>query len=184
MMHLIITVMAIALAALLTVGGIHYFDGGSGTRILVSRSFETQLDAISIAVSAYKASNNGMTPPTSAETVESDPRIKGFLPWGKLPPQPKAAEGFRWTRVDVGGKPSVCLSNPAPTDRYARDAAVRFASNQIARRGQQRDAFVDVLDVVLAENCVPGPFPERTTFDQLINQAQSWSSIAVIIRER
>lgn len=135
MTHLIITVMAIILAALLAVGGISYFSTDIGFRVSVQQALRTQHDAILTAVSSYRTANNGF--------VHSDiERLNGYLPDGRIPTLPGGAEPFVWA-IDKDGSSfrGLCLKRPEPEDggslpsidRGFAQGLVSFVKDQAAR---------------------------------------------------
>lgn len=88
MVNLFITVLAIALAALVVAGGINYLDTDLLIRVdhgnLLQRQHQTYVNG----VSSFRTANNGNLP-TSLE------QLAGFIPKESLPEEP-----FKWSLVN------------------------------------------------------------------------------------
>lgn len=133
MMQIVYVVMAVALASVLTLAGISYIDSGLGTRLVVARGLQGQMDIMSTALSSYRAANGGLSPPTGSNL---ETRLSGYLPNGVLPPLPQWAKGFVWTTVQIGGVEALCVERPTGTligDDLAA-GIVSFARTQAERR--------------------------------------------------
>lgn len=121
MMQLVLTVLAIALAALLAVGGINYFSTDIGVRVEVAQSLRAQHDSLTAAVSNYRMANNGYIP-TSVDS------LKGFLPDGKVPAFPKYKDAYSWSiSKSADGKDYwLCLTANDPSRKTANEGVVSF----------------------------------------------------------
>lgn len=123
MMQLVLTVMGIALAALLAVGGINYFSTDIGLRVEVSQGLRAQHDALAAAISNYGIANNGYVP----VAIE---RLKGFLPDGKVPEFPRLPKAFTWSisKSQDGSKHWLCLAanGVSSPSRAAREGVASF----------------------------------------------------------
>lgn len=127
MMQLIVTVLAIGLAALLAAGGINYFSTDIGVKVEVSQALKAQHDAIAGAISSYRMANNGF--------VSSDlDRLKGFLPDGKIPAFPHGEEVFKWSiekDAATGQVIGLCLTRSASTvSKGAAEGLIAFAKDR------------------------------------------------------
>jgi len=129
MMQLLLTVMAIGLAALLAVGGINYFSTDIGVRVEMSQALRAQHDAIAGAVSSYRTANNGFVP-RSVDT------LKGYLPEGKVPEFPKGHKPFLWTidKSPTGDVRGLCLTRThGEASRGMLEGVISFAKDRAAR---------------------------------------------------
>jgi hypothetical protein len=130
MMQLIITVMAIGLAALLAVGGVTYFSTDIGHRIAVQQALRSQHDAIVTAVSSYRTANNGFVHPDVA-------RLEKYLPEGRLPRIPGGEESFSWSiekNNATGQFLGLCLNRESGAiDRGVAQGVASFAQDRAAR---------------------------------------------------
>lgn len=127
MMQLLITVMAIGLAALLAVGGINYFSTDIGVRVEVSQGLRSQHDAIAGAVSSYKTANNGFVPGDIK-------RLAGYLPNGKAPEFPIAGQPFKWKLHKSGSTDLLCLFRDGGSPgRGAVEGIVSFARSRVSQ---------------------------------------------------
>jgi len=133
MMQIVFVVMAVALGAIVTLGGMSYLDSGLGIRLVVSRGLQGQMDIMSSALATYRAANGGLFPPSG---VNLENRLSGYLPNGVLPPLPPGARGFVWKTVPVSGREALCVERPSGTQIGAdvRDGIVIFAKAQAERR--------------------------------------------------
>lgn len=137
MMHLIITVLAILLAALVAVGGINYFKTDVGNRLILTRELQSQRDAILAALASHRIANDGRLP--HAGEIPSE-RLGGYLPRGVLPGT-RATMAFQW-RIAEGG--ALCVRNTQPIDDTAVDGVIAFA----------RKESTAASTVVIASECV------------------------------
>lgn len=136
MMQLVLTVLAIGLAALLAVGGINYFSTDIGVRVEVAQGLRAQHDVMTAALTNYRLANNGYIP----MSVES---LTGFLPDGKVPAFPKTPAAFTWSisKDSAGSRYWLCLragpkvlpAEPVVPSRVARDGVASFVRDRAAK---------------------------------------------------
>lgn len=128
MMQLVLTVLAIALAALLAVGGINYFSTDIGVRVEIAQSLRAQHDSLTAAVSNYRMANNGYIP-TSVDS------LKGFLPDGKVPAFPKYKDSYSWSiSKSADGKDYwLCLTANGTPLKTANDGVASFVKDMERR---------------------------------------------------
>lgn len=134
MMQLVIVVLAIALAALLAVGGISYIDLGSVTRTISGSDFRVGKDAILVAVSSYKTTHNGSLP--RADTFEAD--IAKYMPRGEFRIRmPVGAGDFHWVAASLPDhRAAICLENQTKIDSLNStliENVISFAKNEAGR---------------------------------------------------
>lgn len=125
MMQLVLTVMAIGLAALLVAGGINYFSTDIGVRVEVAQALRAQHDSISAAVSTYRSANNGFVHHDIA-------RLKPYLPGNEIPGFPRKNQPLSWSVLKNGDKyEALCLSKDAGAElgRAAAEGFATFASD-------------------------------------------------------
>jgi len=129
--QLVITVIGIALAALLVIGGANYIHGDLGTRIVVQRTLDTQRDAILTAVAAYRASNSGLEP--AQGVIDEAHPIAGFLPEGRVPSFTSTMTGLRWNNLN--SPTGLCLdyTGDTPVDDGVLNGILRFARSHAER---------------------------------------------------
>jgi len=129
MMQLILTVLAIALAALLAVGGINYFSTDIGVRVEVAQGLRAQHDIMTAALTNYRLANNGYIP-TSVDS------LTGFFPDGKVPTFPKTPDAFTWSisKDSAGSRYWLCLrAGSVIPSRVAREGVASFVRDRAAK---------------------------------------------------
>jgi len=149
--NLVLTTLAIALTALVTVGTMVNLNPEMGVRRTTTETVATSYRSFEGAVSAYRISNGGSVPPASNPPV---PYSSGTgEPWGSLAPYMSgsraagggagnlvAVTGLDWTyATDGAGKAYICLSNAnggavPPAVRQGVSAAVGKTSGAILGR--------------------------------------------------
>lgn len=169
MYHLVMVVLAIGLAALLTVGGISYFNNDTAMRVEVTRSLDAHADTLLGAVSIYKSANNGFYP-------SSIDRIESYLPGGTVPGLPASMGDFGWTVIKSGSLNGVCISgyNAEGLDQDVVDGLEIFAKLR-ARNLPDTVLFSDVCNQIGYSTADP----DQMSKDNLTTD----TSIAVVIRD-
>lgn len=132
MTQLIITVMAIVLAAIFAVGGLTYFSTNIGVRVSVQHALRSQHGAILTAVSSYRTANNGYVHPDIK-------RLHAYMPDGRMPVFPGGGNPFVWSIEKDGNGQflGLCLNRPegeqSPLDNGVAQGVVAFVTDRAAR---------------------------------------------------
>jgi hypothetical protein len=155
MMQIVYVVIAVGLMALITFGGVSYFDADTPVRAVATRGLAAQYESIVMGMKAYSSVNNGYQPDSIA-------RFKGYLPGGEVPGFGNAGNGYEWSveKPDGSAKPVVCLKVAEGRGASLR-SAVLFARS-VMRGGSSAVTIGDGCasgDVLPISGGYPTPAP-------------------------
>lgn len=131
MAQLVMTVLAVALAALLMAGGVTYFSSDTGTRIETVNSLRAQHSAIMGALSSYRLANNGHVPGSIGS-------FSGYMPEGEVPAFPRGDGIVSWKMSSIlqgtDRRMVLCLERgPSPAGSGIGSGIAAFV-NETAKR--------------------------------------------------
>lgn len=129
MRDLVIAVMALALAAVVAVGGVGYLNTGIATRVEASAAAAAGFRIYGGALTAYRLSNRGL--PDSASWRED---LAPYMPGGG----PRSPAGWDWTYGRDAAGPWFCFSAAEAEGRSQslRKAADAFPPGTITVSGE------------------------------------------------
>lgn len=158
MFQLVVIVMAVALASVLVVAGVPYFDSSTGMKLKTQHILQGEFEGIVSAASAYKNNHGGFLPPDNISA------LAGLLPNGSVPVLSED-RGVIWS-LAAG---SICLSRD---NADAISDGVQKGINAFAQNIVKSQQGVNVFIGSSCTEASPSPVTSGMSFQDMVKNNQ------------